>query len=162
MTGESTTGQHPLAIAATLTQIERLQRERGYRDAHGRFFVEGIRNVVTAIDTGYPLDALVYSERLLTSPIARKLVRRLRRVGTPFARVSPEQFRLVSRAEQASGVGAILHQTIQRLDQTMPGTAPCWIVLSQTRAPGNVGTLLRTAAAIGAAGFILLGDSIDP
>jgi TrmH family RNA methyltransferase len=36
------------------------------------------------------------------------------------------------------------------------------VVLSQVRAPGNFGTLVRTSAAIGGAGFILLGSGIDP
>src|SRR6185369_6509036 len=39
---------------------------------------------------------------------------------------------------------------------------PCWTALSHVRSPGNLGTLMRTSAATGAAGFILLGDSIDP
>jgi TrmH family RNA methyltransferase len=162
MTGEDTPGQRPLAIAPTLTHIARLQRDRRYRDTHGRFFVEGVRNFVTAVDYGCTVEALLYSERLLTSPIARKLVRRLKRAGVPFARVSPEQFRSVSHAERVSGVGAILRQQVPDLQHVVPGDAPCWVVLTQVRAPGNFGTLVRTSAAIGAAGFILLGGSIDP
>jgi TrmH family RNA methyltransferase len=38
----------------------------------------------------------------------------------------------------------------------------CWVALSQVRSPGNFGSLVRTAAATGAAGFILLGNSVDP
>ena len=162
MAGEDPTGHRPLAVAPTLTQIERLQRDRQYRDTHGLFFVEGVRNFVAAIDHGCTVDTLLYSERLLTSPLARKLVRRLKRASVPFARVSPEQFRTVSRAERASGVGAILRQHIRDLRHLMPGDHPCWVVLNQVRAPGNFGTLVRTSAAIGAAGFILLGGSIDP
>lgn len=162
MAGEHTPAQRPLAAAPTLTHIARLQHDRRYRDAHGCFFVEGVRNFVTAIDQGGSVDALLYSERLLTAPIARKLVRRLKRAGVPFARVSPEQFRSVSGAERASGVGAILRQNILALPHVAPGVSPCWIVLNQVRSLGNVGTLVRTAAAIGAAGFIFLGGCIDP
>ena len=162
MAGEETPGQRPLALAPTLAHIARLQRDRRYRDTHGCFFVEGVRNFVTAVDHGCTVEALLYSERLLTSPIARKLVRRLKRADVPFARVSPEQFRTVSRTERASGVGAVLRQNVHNLAHVAPGDAPCWVVLSQVRAPGNFGTLVRTSAAIGAAGFILLGGSIDP
>jgi TrmH family RNA methyltransferase len=60
-------------------------------------------------------------------------------------------------------VAAILRQhTLVDLRDITPGDKPCWIVLSQVRTPGNFGTLLRTAAAIGAAGFILVGNTIDP
>lgn len=162
MTGEETTGHRPLEIAATLRLIEQLQRERRTRDTRGLFFVEGVRNFVTAVDHGCAVEAILYSERLLTSPIARKLIRRLKRAGVPFARVSPEQFRAVSHAERASGVGAILRQHIQHLQPIAPGDQLCWVALSQVRSPGNFGSLVRTAAAIGAAGFILLGNNIDP
>jgi TrmH family RNA methyltransferase len=164
MAGEDTLGQHPLAVAPTLTHIARLQRDRRYRDTHGLFFVEGVRNFVTAVDHGYTFDALFYSERLLTAPIARKFVRQLKRAGVPFASVSPEQFRAVSQAERASGVGAVLRQRIQRIQQVAPGEHPCWVALTHVRAPGNLGTLLRTSAAVGAAGLILLGgiDPFDP
>jgi len=162
MAGEEMRGQRPLALAPTLAHIAQLQRDRRYRDTHGCFFVEGVRNVVSAVDYGYPIEALLYSERLLTSPIARKLVRRLKRAGVPFARVSPEQFRSISRAERASGVAAVLGQNLQRLQHIAPGDAPCWVVLTHVRAPGNFGTLVRTSAAAGGAGFILLGGSIDP
>jgi TrmH family RNA methyltransferase len=162
MTGEGTTGYRPLAVAPTLARITRLQRERQYRDRHGFYFVEGIRNFVTALDQGCAVDTLLYSERLLTHPNARKLVRQLKRSGVPFARVSPELFRTISLTERASGVGIILRQKILDLQDALPGEYPCWVVLNQVRTPGNFGTLIRTSAAIGAAGFILLGDKIDP
>lgn len=162
MAGESATGYRSLAVAPTLSRIARLQRERPYRDRYGFYFVEGIRNFVTAMDHGGAVDTLLYSERLLTQPIARKLVRQLKRSGIPFARASPEQFRSISLSRHASGVGVILRQHILDIQRVTPGDYPCWIVLDQVRTPGNFGTLIRTSAAVGAAGFILLGNKIDP
>src|SRR6185369_13515084 len=48
------------------------------------------------------------------------------------------------------------------LEQVRADQFPCWTVLSHVRSPGNLGSLLRTSAAIGAGGFILLGQQIDP
>ena len=151
-----------LEIVPTLATIERLQVDRQYRDSQGLFFVEGVRNFIEAIDHNCPLHTLLYSERLLINPIARKLVRRLKRAGHPFARVTPEQFRKVSRTERASGVGAILRQQLKALDQIDLQDQQCWTALSHMRSLGNFGALARTSAATGAAGFILMGDSIDP
>jgi TrmH family RNA methyltransferase len=152
----------PLDVALTLTRIRKLQDDRRYRDQHRLFFIEGVRNFVEAVDHKFPIETLLYSEKLLTAPLARKFVRQLKRAGVPFARVSPEAFRSISRAERASGIAAILHQRIQTLEQIQPDRFPCWTVLSQVQSLGNFGTLLRTSAAIGAAGFILLGPHIDP
>ena len=162
MSDEATADFRQLEIAPVLAKIKKLQCDRGYRDNHGLFFVEGIRNFVSAVDCGFSIDALLYCEKLLTSPIARKMVRRLKRAGVPFARVSPEQFRQISQTERASGVGAILRQHAQRLDQTNPNESICWVALSRIRSLGNLGSLMRTSAAIGAAGFIFIGDGIDP
>ena len=149
-------------VAYTLTRIRKLQSDRRYRDQHRLFFIEGVRNFVAAVDQKFSFETLLYSEKLLTAPLARKFVRQLKRAGVPFARISPEAFRSISRAEHASGVAAILHQRIQTLEQIRPSRFPCWTVLSNVQSLGNFGTLLRTSAAIGAAGFILLGQHIDP
>ena len=151
-----------LDVALTLSRIRKLQGDRRYRDQHRLFFVEGVRNFVAAIDQRFSVETLLYSEKLLTAPLARKFVRQLKRAGVPFARVSPEAFRSISHAEHASGVAAILHQRIKTLEQIQPDQSPCWTVLSQVQSLGNFGTLLRTSAAIGAGGFILLGPQIDP
>ena len=151
-----------LEIAPTLASIERLQHDRTHRDLRGLFFIEGVRNFVESVDHRFSVETLLYSEKLLTNPIARKLVRRLKRAGVPFARVTPEQFRRVSRTERASGVGAVLRQRVEILEHIKIEEYQCWTALSHVRSPGNLGTLLRTSAATGAAGLILLGDSIDP
>jgi TrmH family RNA methyltransferase len=53
-------------------------------------------------------------------------------------------------------------QRVQKLADINPRDHPCWTALSHARSPGNFGSLVRTSAATGAAGFILIGDSIDP
>ena len=38
----------------------------------------------------------------------------------------------------------------------------CWVALDEVHSPGNLGTILRTGDAVGAAGLILIGDAVDP
>jgi TrmH family RNA methyltransferase len=40
--------------------------------------------------------------------------------------------------------------------------APIWLVAQAMRDPGNLGTMLRTADAVGAGGVILIDDCVDP
>jgi len=162
MRDEPSTDDFQLNPAPILAKIHRLQDDRRYRDRYGLFFVEGVRNFVQAVDHRFPVETLVYSERLLTKPLARKFVRRLKREGVPYVPVSPEQFRSVSRTERASGVAAIVRQRLHRLEDIGPRNSEFWSALGHVRSPGNLGTLIRTSAATGGAGFILVGDSIDP
>ena len=92
----------PLDVAPTHNRNRKLQDDRRYRDQHRLFFIEGVRNFVEAVDHKFPIETLLYSEKLLTAPLARKFVRQLKRAGVPFARVSPEAFRSISRAERVS------------------------------------------------------------
>jgi RNA methyltransferase, TrmH family len=145
-----------------LAQILRLQADRAYRDAHKIFYIEGVRNFIGAIDNHLQLITIIYSEKLLTVPPARKLLRQARRAGTPCCAVSPEQFRQISRSERASGIGAIVRQPWLKLTQISADAGLCWLVLDRVRSPGNLGTLIRTSEAFGGAGFIFLGQAIDP
>ena len=145
----------------TLDEIRRL-RDRAHRDTRATFFVEGVRNVVQAIENRFRIETLIYSEKLLIVPIARKLVREHRRSGTPILSVSPEIFRQISTTHHASGVGAIVAQRWSPLHGTSPRAGLCWVVLEGLRSEGNLGSLIRTSEAIGGAGFILVGPRIDP
>ncbi len=161
MTGRAA-GDLRCGVDETLGLVARLQNSRRERDARGLYFVEGVRNFVSAVDHDVEIERLIVSERLLTSGVTRQLVRKLRRGGTPAALASPEQFRQVSRAERASGVGAILRQSLGPLHRVSPRSGTCWVALTHVRSPGNLGSLIRTSAAVGGAGFILVGGAVDP
>jgi TrmH family RNA methyltransferase len=117
---------------------------------------------VEAVDHHFPVETIIYSEKLLISPVARKMVRRLKRDGTPFVRLSPEEFRQLSITGRASGIAAIFRQPNLNLSMIKPGDSLCWTALSDFRSLGNFGTLIRTSAAVGAGGFILIGERVDP
>lgn len=149
------------SVAATLHRIKRLQTDRRYRDAQGACFIEGVRNFVHVSDSRLDIAVIVYSEKLLTAPLARKLVRRFRRSGIETISVSPEQFRGISQTHRASGIGAIIRQRWQRLPSITPSMG-LWVILDRVRSLGNFGTLIRTLDAGGGTGFILLNQAVDP
>jgi TrmH family RNA methyltransferase len=149
-------------LAQFVPHLMRLQSSRAYRDTCGAFFVEGVRNIVQAIESGWPVATLIYSDRLAIVPIARRLVRERRRQGTPCLSVSPEEFRRVSQGERASGVAAVVSQRWCRLHKESPRAGLCWVALGAVRSPGNLGTLIRSSEAVGGAGFILVGTDVDP
>ena len=162
MAGQYHSDRPWISVNATLNEIKRVQIDRRYRDTRGVFFIEGVRPFVQAADNHFSLVVIVYSEKLLTNPIARKLVRRFRRSGVPTLRVSPETFRRFSQTRRASGVSAIVRQQWTRLKSVVPDSALCWVILGLVRSPGNFGTLIRTSEAVGGAGFVILDRAVDP
>jgi RNA methyltransferase, TrmH family len=151
-----------LNVEATLARAKRLYQNRADRDASKLFFIEGVRNFVRVSDNRFELVTILFSEKLLTAPLARKLVRRARRDGIPTINLTPEQFRQISYTERASGIAAIVKQRWSQLEAISPRAGLCWLALEMVRSAGNLGTLIRTSEAVGGAGLILIGDRIDP
>jgi len=154
--------QRPHTPIPELLSRIRLLGTRTVRDTQNTFWIEGIRQFVQAYDARMRFDTVVHSPILLTSPLAEMIVRRLRAQGTRCVKVSPEQFRTISTAERASGVGAIMRQNWSPLAKIKPGRGLGWIVLEEIRSPGNLGSIIRTAEAAGLGGMILVGPRCDP
>lgn len=149
------------SIPQALRRIRRLI-DRRYRETETRFWIEGIRNFVQAFDANIEFDTVVISPILLKSDLAEMLARRLSARGIPRLRITPEQFRSISTADRASGIGAIVKQPWLDLEKADPRRGIGWIVLEEIRSPGNLGTILRTAEAAGMTGIIFLGPKSDP
>jgi TrmH family RNA methyltransferase len=143
----------------------RALRHRKERERTGLFYIEGIRIVAEAADLGADLETLVLAPDLLESDFARGLVRRLRERGVPVLEVTGDVFRSISLKEGPQGIGAVVRQRTVRLSDVKAGRGLCWVALEAVADPGNLGTILRTADAVGASGVILVDtttDSHDP
>ena len=141
-----------------LTDVGRL-RHRSVRDRTGFYLVEGVRHVFRALDAG-TVERILYAE-VLAPPFAQRRVRLARRDGVSVERVTPERFRALSTAEHASGLMAVVRQHWTPLAAADPAAGLCWVAVGHVRAAGNLGTVVRTCEAAGAAGLIVLDDRTD-
>lgn len=145
----------------TICQIRRLH-ERAERDQRGLVHIEGLRLVVAALQHPAWVKALIVCRSLLTHPFAQKLVRHQQHAGTSVLWVTPDVMHSIALITDSQGIGAIVRQQWESLGRIKPGEELCWIAHDLIQSPGNLGTILRTSAAVGGEGIILLGDSVDP
>lgn len=136
-------------------------RRRDHRDLTGRYVIEGARFVHAAIRTRTAIDGAVVCPDLLGSG-SRCAVDALRGRGVPVRQIARPEFEAISMAGEASGVAAIVQRHWTPLRRPMACETPVWLALGHIRSPGNLGTLLRTAAAAGVRGVILMDDATDP
>ena len=137
-------------------------RQREVRHQTGVFYAEGVRFLADAVKHRAPIQTLVIAPSLLTNAFGRSLVRHLQATGVPSVEVPQTLFRRVSLHDEPQGVGLIVRQRWERLARVRPGDEICWVALDAVRSPGNLGSVIRTCEAVGAAGLVLLGDAIDP
>ncbi|MEI7769408.1 MAG: RNA methyltransferase [Chloroflexales bacterium] len=145
----------------TVRQIRAL-RQRKERERTGLFFIEGVRLVGEAVQLGADVQALVVAAELLASPFARDLVDQQAAAGAQIIEVSAEVFAGLSQKDGPQGLAAVARQRWTPLSNVRLGQPPGWVALVDSADPGNLGTILRTADAVGAAGLILLGATTDP
>jgi TrmH family RNA methyltransferase len=84
------------------------------------------------------------------------------RAGVRVARVTSDLFARVSTRDGPSGLAAIVRARVPGLAtlEVTPGSVVA--ALHEIGNPGNLGTIIRTADAAGAAGVVLIGQATDP
>jgi RNA methyltransferase, TrmH family len=145
----------------TVKQIRSL-RHRKEREETGQFFAEGIRIVAEAVDLQAAIETCVVAPELLTSSFAKEIVEQLRSDDVPCLEVTADVFRSLSTKEGPQGIGVVVRQRWQSLEDSTSAGGLCWLVLDQVQDPGNLGTILRTSDAVGGTGVLLLGATADP
>jgi TrmH family RNA methyltransferase len=84
-----------------------------------------------------------------------------RQKGVEYLEVTADVFETLASKDAAQGIGAVVRQRWEELERA-PLAGDCWLALEAIHYPGNLGTILRTSDAVGAAGTILLGPTTDP
>jgi RNA methyltransferase, TrmH family len=68
----------------------------------------------------------------------------------------------ITRRDNPQMVVGVFRQRWMALADIRPAQGDVWVALDRVRDPGNLGTVIRTADAVGAAGVILVGETTDP
>ena len=138
--------------------LQRLRRRRT-REREGLFLVEGVRSVREALAAGATVRFAVVSPRLQEVGGGAQLRERLSQAGVDTVEVTDSDFAAVSDTEVPQGVLVVCPQP--RNDPADLPSGPL-LVLDGVQDPGNVGSLIRSAAAFGLAGVIALEGTVDP
>lgn len=135
----------------TSTRNPRVQAARGLRrarerHARGRHLVEGPRAVREALAAGVVEEVFVAES---AEPPATE---------RPVVTVADHVLDHLAEATTPQGIVAVARTVTVQLEAIGPGVV---VVLDRVADPGNAGTILRSADALGAAGVVLTTGSVD-
>lgn len=152
-----------------LTLVRDLQRRKA-RERHRKFVAEGVRTVEALVASGRPVQGILVSETAagdrggadtggLGSRVHALLDTATSR-GIPVTVVTERELTEAADTETPQGVLAVAPIPAWSMDPPSPDGAR-FMVLDALQDPGNVGTVVRTAAAMGVQATFALPGTVD-
>jgi len=151
-----TSARNPRIVAA------RKLDQRKHRQAQRRFLVEGLQLLRMALDAGARPIEVFYCEAQFAGSEAPALLKRFRQLRVDLVAVSPEVTQSLSERDAPQGLVATFALFDTPLNKMQLAGRELVVVLDRLQDPGNLGTLIRTADAVGAAAVILIEPCVDP
>jgi TrmH family RNA methyltransferase len=156
MSGE-VTSRHNARVA----RARRLQERKG-RETEGLFRVEGLQALHLALESGRRPEEVLYCEELFAGPGAPALLERCRLAGSELTRVSRGVMEGLSSRDAPQGLIAVCGLVDVPVESVVPRASDLVLILDRLQNPGNLGTLMRTADAVGGAAVLVLEPCADP
>lgn len=136
-------------------------KRRKAREREGVFVVEGIRAVAELLRSKLSITGLLVAPKLIDSPRGAALVESAHARGVDIAEVDEKEFRSAAETESPQGIIALAPIPAWSLDAVDASGPARLLLLDAVQDPGNVGTIIRTAAALGATATIALPGTVD-
>jgi TrmH family RNA methyltransferase len=144
-----------------LLSLARDLKRRKAREREGAFVVEGIRAVEELLRSKLSVTGLLVAPKLVDSPRGTALVEAARARALEVLEVDEKEFRSAAETDSPQGIVALAQRPDRSLE-SLDGAAPLrLLLLDAVQDPGNVGTIIRTAAALGATATIALPGTVD-
>ena len=140
----------------------RALRDKKHRREEQRFLAEGLRLLTDARESGRVPETLLMAEGRAPHPLLDALERAVDVAGGEVLELAPELLAKVTSKDNPQAVAGVFAEWPTGLETIDRTAAPLVLVAQALRDPGNLGTMVRTADAVGAGGLILLDDCADP
>jgi len=142
------------------TLVRDLKRPRG-RERRELALAEGVRLLEEALAADVTIKHVLASPALEATPRGQALKAALAKAGRTVESVSEDELIELAATEHPQGVIAVIEPPRWRLDDVKPGPRAPVLILDAVQDPGNVGTMVRTAWGIGAAGVLALPGTAE-
>jgi len=128
---------------------------QGWLAVEGPFLVEEALNAAPQAKT---------HSVLVTAGAAEKFASLLSRlpIEAELTEVPDRLFESVAQTQSPQGIAALVELPIYTLEQVLAARDPLLVVACRIQDPGNLGTIMRSALAFSAAGFLTLKETVSP
>lgn len=135
--------------------VRKLQAQAHFRREEKAFVVEGVRLVEEALQSNLEISLALYTEGL--DARGQELVRFIRERNFPVEEVSSKVLEAASDTQTPQGILVV----VPFPNAQVPEGNDFLLIADGVRDPGNMGTILRTAAAAGVGVVLLTPGTVD-
>jgi RNA methyltransferase, TrmH family len=144
-----------------LLTLARDLRRRKAREKLHLFVAEGVRAVEELVASSVKVRGTLIAPQLRDAPRGEALITMLRSKGVETNEVTAAEFASAAETESPQGVIAIGEIPPHGFDSIASDWKGTILILDAVQDPGNVGTILRTAAALGVTATIAMPGTVD-
>src|SRR2546428_6295776 len=130
---------------------------RRQRQRQGRFVIEGVRAVDEALARAWPVDSVWYGAGTRRSAWAESV---LERVDARYE-LAPELMAQLSGKDETSELVLLAEIAPDDLGRIRPDADALVVAFDRPVSPGNLGSVIRSADALGADGVVVTGHAAD-
>ncbi|MET3589051.1 TrmH family RNA methyltransferase [Bartonella silvatica] len=140
----------------------RALNQKKNRSRENLFMAEGLKLVIDALNLGWTIQTLIFSKSQIGNTIIENTAAHTIANGGFVIKASQKVMESITRRDNPQTVIGIFKQQWQEIKTIKERFDDVYVALDQARDPGNLGTIIRTADAVGAKGVILIGETTDP
>ncbi|MHB8843555.1 MAG: TrmH family RNA methyltransferase [Nitrospirota bacterium] len=125
------------------------------------FLIEGVKMVEEALRDKLGVKQVIAAPSL-TQHHGRGVIKLAERIGIEILWVSERMMDAVAESKTPQPVMAVVEMHENPEDALISHSSRLIVIAHQLQDPGNLGTIIRTAEAVGAAGVAVTQNSVDP
>lgn len=144
-----------------IKQLIKLRQKRS-RDQMGLYLIEGYRELLRAHEGGHTVESLYICPELFLGSNEEKLIELYRLSGAEVYLCSKKVFEHISYRDRPDGLlGLSKKQSLSLKDFEPKSKTPLFVLAVGIEKPGNLGTILRSADAVGADAVFVVDHVTD-
>ncbi len=146
----------------SLIKHVRLLHKKKIRWESKNFFVEGLRSVKESIISHAEIEYFLYSDSLFETKGGKDLFSLIDKNYENVYNITDKLLKEISDTQNPQGIIAVVRFNKNSLNEALKERNNFLILLDRVQDPGNMGTIIRTADALGANGILITSGCVDP
>lgn len=146
------------SVSNPIVKSIRALAQKKVRERERLFLAEGLKLALDALEGGWTIRTLVVAAQGGPRERIDAVAARVHAHGGLVLQASDKVLAAIARRDNPQTVIAVVEE---RWGTVEPQASETWVALERVRDPGNLGTVIRTADALGLAGVVLVGECVD-